>query len=126
MQYTIRDDCTLAPGGQINPLRDRSAPGSKPSQDPNSKPGQVSNGIHVDEAFADKVGPPEYRIQFNSPTTLTFAGGRPKVAASNLFIAGWIKDHFLNGISLAVRTVTERFLSKPGTARFNPTNINTF
>jgi len=126
MQYTIRDECTLAPGGQINPLIDAGAPGSNPSQDSNSNPGQVSNDIHVDEAFADKVGPPDYRIWFNSPTTLTFAGGRPKVGASNLFITSRIKDCFLNAISLTVRTVTERFLSKPGTARFDPTNINTF
>lgn len=126
MQYTIRDDYTLAPGAQINPLTDRSAPGSNPIQDSNSDPGHVSNGIHADEAFADRVGPPEYQIWFNSPTTLTFADGHPKVGASNLFIANRIRDHFLNGISLAVRTVTERFLRKPRTARFGPTNINIF
>lgn len=126
MQYAIRDECTLASGAQINPLRDGSAPGFDPSEDLNSNPGQVSDNIHVDEAFTDKVGPPDYTIRFNSPTTLTFAGGRPKVAASNLFIASRIKDHFLNGISLAVRTVTERFLRRPGTARFGPTSINTF
>lgn len=126
MQYTIRDECTLAQGAQINPVRDPTAPGSDRSQDSNSNPSQVSNGIHVDEAFVNKVGPPEYQIWFNNPTTLTFADGRPKVRASNLFIASRIKDHFLNGISLAVRTVTERLLRKPGTARFDPININTF
>ncbi len=118
MQYTIRDECSLAPGAEINPVRNPSAPGSNPSQD--------SYGVNADEALAETVGPSEYRIRFKRPTTLTFADARLKVRASNLFIASWIKDHFLNEISLAIRAVIKRFLSKPGTARLGPKNINTF
>jgi len=99
MQYTIRDECTRARGAKISA---------------------------IGETLADKAGPPKYRMWFKHPTTLTFADARPKVRASSLFIASRIKDHFLNGISLAVRTVTERLLKKLGPARFDPTNINTF
>ena len=118
MQDTIKDECSRAPRAEINPVRDPSAPGSNPSQD--------SNRVNADEALAETVGPSKYRIRFKRPTTLTFADARLKLGASNLFIASWIKDHFLNEISLAVRAVTERFLRKLGTARLGPKNINTF
>ena len=74
MQYTIRDECSRARGAQISAIV---------------------------EALAETVGPSEYRIWFKHATTLTFADARLKLGASNLFIAGWIKDHFLNEISLA-------------------------
>ena len=120
MQDTIKDECSRAPGAEINPdpVRDPSAPGSNPSQD--------SYRVNTDKTLAETVGPSEYRIRFKRPTTLTFADARLKLGASNLFIAGWIKDHFLNEISLAIRAVIKRFLSKPGTARLGPNNINTF
>lgn len=92
MQYTIRDECSRARGAQISAIV---------------------------EALAEAVCTPEYRIRFKRPTPLTFADARLKLGASNLFIAGWIKDHFLNEISLAVRVVTERFLRKLGTARLD-------
>lgn len=90
MQYIIKDECSRARGTKISAIV---------------------------EAPAEAVGPPKYRIRFKHPTTLTFADGLLKIGASSLFIASWIKDHFLNEISLAVRTVTERFLKKLGTAR---------
>ncbi len=92
MQYIIRDECSRARGAQINAIV---------------------------EALAETIGTLEYRIRFKRPTTLTFADARLKLGASNLFIAGWIKDHFLNEISLAVRAVIKRFLSKPGTAQLD-------
>ena len=97
MQDTIRDECSRARGARISAII---------------------------EALAETVGTPEYRIRFKRPTTLTFADARLKLGASNLFITGWIKDHFLNEISLAIRAVIKRFLSKPGTARLGPKNIN--
>jgi chromosomal replication initiation ATPase DnaA len=92
MQNTIRDECSRARGAQISA---------------------------IGETLADKAGPPKYRMWFKHPTTLTFADGLLKVGASNLFIASWIKDHLLHEISLPVRAVTERFLRKLGTARFD-------
>jgi len=92
MQYIIRDECSRARGAQISAIV---------------------------EALAETVGPSKYQIWFENPTTLTFADARLKLGASNLFIAGWIKDHFLNEISLAIRAVIKRFLSKPGTARLD-------
>lgn len=92
MQDTIKDECSRAPRAEINAIV---------------------------EALAETIGTLEYRIRFKRPTTLTFADARLKLGASNLFIAGWIKDHFLNEISLAVRAVTERFLRKLGTARLD-------
>ena len=113
MQYIIRDECSRARGAQINPVRDPSAPGSNPSQDSNSNASQVSNGVNaIVEALAETIGTLR-------PTTLTFADARLKLGASNLFIAGRIKDHFLNEISLAVRAIIKRFMSKPGTARLD-------
>jgi len=94
MQYTIRDECSRARRAQISAIV---------------------------EALAKTVGSSEYRIRYKRPTTLTFADARLKLEldASNLFIAGWIKDHFLNEISLAIRAVIKRLLSKPGTARLD-------
>jgi len=92
MQDTIRDECSRARGARISA---------------------------IGETLAEKAGPPKYRIWFKHPTTLAFADGLLKVGASNLFIASWIKDYLLHEISLSVRAVTERFLRKLGTARFN-------
>jgi len=92
MQDTIKDECSRARGAQISAIV---------------------------EALAETVGPSEYQIRFKRPTTLTFADARLKLGASSLFITSWIKDHFLNEISLAVRAVIKRFLSKPGTARLD-------
>lgn len=118
MQDTIRDECSRAPRAEINPVRDPSAPGSNPSQD--------SYGVNTDETLADKAGPPKYRMWFKHPTTLTFADGLLKLDASNLFIASWIKDHFLNQISLPVRAVTERLFKETWNCPIRPKNINTF
>ncbi len=93
MQYTIRDECSRARGAQISA---------------------------IGETLANKAGPPRYRTWFKHPATLTLADGLRKVGASNLFTASWIKDHLLNKISLLVRAVTERFLRKLGTTRFDP------
>ena len=57
----------------------------------------------VNEALAEIVGPQKYRIWFKNSTKLTLAGGYLKVGVPNLFIAGWIENHFLNEINQAVQ-----------------------
>lgn len=99
MQDTIRDECSRARGARISA---------------------------IGETLAEKAGPPKYRIWFKHPTTLAFADGLLKVGASNLFIASWIKDHFLNQISLPVRAVTERLFKETWNCPIRPKNINTF
>ncbi len=99
MQYTIRDERSRSRGAQISAIV---------------------------EAPAETAGSSGYRIRFKRPTTPTFADEHLKLEldASNLFIAGWIKNHFLNQISLVVQAVTKPFLSRPGTRRLDPKNIN--
>jgi chromosomal replication initiator protein len=60
----------------------------------------------INEAIAEKVGPQKFRIWFKNSTKLTLADGYLKIGVPNLFIAGWIENHFLNEISHAVQTVT--------------------
>jgi chromosomal replication initiator protein len=64
---------------------------------------QVSD---IKEALAEKVGPQKYRIWFRNSTKLTLTDGYLKVGVPNLFIAGWIENHFLAQIIDAVRAVT--------------------
>ena len=48
----------------------------------------------INEAIADKVGPQKYRIWFKHSIKLTLTDGYLKVGVPNLFIAGWIENHF--------------------------------
>jgi chromosomal replication initiator protein len=62
----------------------------------------------INEALAENIGPQKFRIWFKNSTRLTLTDGYLKVGVPNLFIAGWIENHFSNEISQAVRTVTGR------------------
>jgi len=60
----------------------------------------------INEAIAEKIGPQKFRIWFKNSTRLTLTDAYLKVGVPNLFIAGWIENHFSNEINEAVRTVT--------------------
>ena len=59
----------------------------------------------VNEALAEKIGPQKFRIWFKNSTRLTLTPGYLKIGVPNLFIAGWIENHFLNEINQVLRKV---------------------
>ena len=60
----------------------------------------------VNEAIAEKIGAQKFRIWFKDSTRLSLSDGYVKVAVPNLFMAGWIENHFAKEISEAARTAT--------------------
>ncbi len=60
----------------------------------------------INEALAERVGPQKFRIWFKNSTRLTLSDGYLRVGVPNLFIAGWIENHFSNELCEAVRAVT--------------------
>ena len=72
-----------------------------------ARDGLTSDEINdINEALAEKIGPQKFRIWFKNSTRMTLTEGYLKVGVPNLFIAGWIENHFSNEISQAVRAVT--------------------
>jgi len=61
----------------------------------------------VNEALAEKIGSQKYRIWFKNSTSFTLSAGYLKIGVPNLFIAGWIENHFLSELGEAVRQVTD-------------------
>lgn len=61
--------------------------------------------VAVGDNLAELIGPQKYRIWFKHSTRLSLSDGYLKVGVPNLFIAGWIENHFANEISVAARTV---------------------
>ncbi len=51
------------------------------------------------------IGPQRFKVWFKNSTHLTCADGFMKVGVPNLFIGGWIEDHFSDAISQAAREV---------------------
>ena len=45
------------------------------------------------------VGPQRFKVWFKNSTQLTCAENYIKVGVPNLFIGGWIEDHFSDAIS---------------------------
>jgi chromosomal replication initiator protein len=60
----------------------------------------------INEALAERVGPQKFRIWFKNSTRLMLSDGYLRVGVPNLFIAGWIENHFSNELCEAVRAVT--------------------
>jgi chromosomal replication initiator protein len=58
--------------------------------------------------IADIVGPQSYRIWFRNSTQISCSEGFLKVGVPNLFIGGWIEDHFSDAISQAACEVIGR------------------
>jgi len=54
------------------------------------------------------VGPQRYRVWFKNSTRLSLANGFLKVGVPNLFVGGWIENHFTETISAAAREITGR------------------
>ena len=60
----------------------------------------------IQSHIANRIGPHRYKIWFRNATRLTLANGFLKVGVPNLFVGGWIEDHFTDVISDAAREVT--------------------
>ena len=60
----------------------------------------------INEVLSEQVGPQKFKIWFKNSTNMALGDGYLKVGVPNLFIAGWIENHFVNEISRAVRKVT--------------------
>jgi chromosomal replication initiator protein len=92
---------------RIKSIEKPKAAASSPKQKSNSKASQLSNEIiAISEALAERIGSQKSRIWFKNSTKFSLADGYLRIAVSNLFIANWIENHFLNEINEAVQAVT--------------------
>ena len=62
----------------------------------------------INAAIAQKVGAQRYKIWFKNSTRLIMEDEYLKVGVPNLFIGGWIENHFSEQIGSAVASVTNR------------------
>ncbi|MBN1846756.1 MAG: chromosomal replication initiator protein DnaA [Sedimentisphaerales bacterium] len=60
----------------------------------------------INEAIAHKVGQQRYKIWFKNSTRLMIEDNYVKVGIPNLFIGGWIENHFAEHIHAAIQEVT--------------------
>ncbi|MBN1491693.1 MAG: hypothetical protein JXA69_17400, partial [Phycisphaerae bacterium] len=60
----------------------------------------------IQSRIAEKVGPQRYKVWFKNSTQLTLADGFLKVGVPNLFVGGWIENHYADVIGEAAREVT--------------------
>ena len=67
--------------------------------------GDTSTGA-IQQALAEKIGPQKYGIWFKNSTSFTLTGRYLKIGVPNMFIAGWIENHFSSQIDQAVQEVT--------------------
>jgi chromosomal replication initiator protein len=72
----------------------------------NTTDGNLSLIDSINKVLADKVGAQKFRIWFQNSARMSLSNGYLKIAVPNLFIAGWIENHFSSEINHAVRTVT--------------------
>ena len=68
----------------------------------------LSTVDRINEAIAQKVGQQRYKIWFKNSTRLMIEGNYVKVGVPNLFIGGWIENHFAPQIATAVSEVTQK------------------
>ncbi len=60
----------------------------------------------INESIARKVGQQRYKIWFKNATRLILEDNYMKVGVPNLFIGGWIENHFTEHISEAIQEIT--------------------
>ena len=64
-----------------------------------------SNADQIKTRIEELVGAQRYKVWFKNSTQLACADGFMKVGVPNLFIGGWIEDHFNDVIAQAARDV---------------------
>jgi chromosomal replication initiator protein len=62
----------------------------------------------INDAIAQKIGQQRYKIWFKNSTRLIVEGNYVKVGVPNLFIGGWIENHFTTQIHAAVSDVLKK------------------
>ena len=62
----------------------------------------------INAAIAHKVGQQRYKIWFKNSTRLMVEDNYIKVGVPNLFIGGWIENHFAQQVNAAVAEVARR------------------
>ena len=62
----------------------------------------------INEAIAQKIGQQRYKIWFKNSTRLILEGNYVKVGVPNLFIGGWIENHFTAQIHAAVSEILKK------------------
>ncbi|MCG8404755.1 MAG: chromosomal replication initiator protein DnaA [Phycisphaerales bacterium] len=58
--------------------------------------------------IAELVGPQRYKVWFKNSTQFAYSDGFLKVGVPNLFIGGWIEDHFADVIAQAASDVLQQ------------------
>ena len=122
MQGVFTDE-RFRPTGSDPPLADRLAgarcqaiatqsPGSCEAQ-ADSRSAAEAQINAICQALAERLGQQRYQIWFKNSTKFTLGQARPgesagclKIGVPNLFIAGWIENHFLDEINQAVLAAT--------------------
>ena len=64
----------------------------------------------INQLIAHKLGQQRYKIWFKNSTRLIIEDDYIKVGVPNLFIGGWIENHFADQIADAVHEVTKRHM----------------
>ncbi len=116
MQGMITDEFSRTAGSgfskagaqsQITAVKNPQAAVTDGKQESNPKPGQEPNELNaINQALAESIGSQKYRVWFKNSAKFTLADGNLKIGVTNLFIASWIENHFLNEIHQAVRAAT--------------------
>lgn len=66
----------------------------------------IDTVARIQERIAEKVGPQRFKVWFKHTTDITLADGFLKVGVPNLFVGGWIENHFAQAIAEAAKEVT--------------------
>ena len=59
--------------------------------------------MQIRERIAERVGPQRFKVWFKNSTRLTCTEGFVEVGVPNVFIGGWIENHFTDTIAEAAR-----------------------
>jgi chromosomal replication initiator protein len=60
----------------------------------------------INKVLTERIGPQKFRIWFENSTRFSLVDGYLKVGVPNLFIAGWIENHFLQELRDSIRDIT--------------------
>lgn len=60
----------------------------------------------LEARIAEKLGPQRYKVWFKNATQFHLSDGYLKVGVPNMFIGGWIENHFADTIAEAAKEVT--------------------
>lgn len=62
----------------------------------------------INELIESRVGPQRFRIWFKNSTRLIIEDDYVKVGVPNLFVGGWLENHFASDINIAVKDAMQK------------------